>query len=127
MVTSLVLLDPEFALRTLLVFGPLDEFNEFFIVFIKYPSDVKLLTSHSLMPVSTTIQTVVLMADRTHKFNVSLTKVEHIFAACRWTPRHVFMVHIHILLKSVCLVFVQILLAQKLRYVSWVDLYSALS
>lgn len=86
MVTSLVLLDPEFALRALLVFGPLDEFNEFFIVFIKYPSDVKLLTSHSLMPVSSTIKTVVLMADRTHKLNVSLTKVEHVFAACRWTP-----------------------------------------
>lgn len=81
MITSLVLLDPELALGTLLVLRSLNEFDKLFIILIENPSYTELFASHPLVILDLALQAVHFIAERTVKLGIPFKKVEHVFAS----------------------------------------------
>ncbi len=86
MVTSFIFLHPEFTLRTLLVFGTLDELYEFLIVLIEYSADTVFFTGLALVELYFALKAIHFMAVWTVKLGISFLERKDVLAASRRAP-----------------------------------------
>jgi hypothetical protein len=108
-------LHPKVAMWTLLKLSTFNELLEILIIFAVGFVDSILCTSHFLVIIATTTETVVLLARRAHIFSYSLLKLKDCRASAGRTPWGVFTVSLHIiierkLVKLLKKIFFQILL-----------------
>ena len=99
--TAIYLLHQESTIRTSLESTSFYEFFKFLILRSHFHIDLILFTSHSFMPVSSTIHTVIRLTIRTFKMWIIFRHSEEVkLAICSGTARHFFVMFAHIIIET---------------------------
>lgn len=116
MVTAFVLLNPELAVRTLLVLGALHQKHELLVVFAEIGHLLVLLAAEASVEVALAGQTVMLFAGWTLVVCEGLVKGEDCAAAGSGAPTCVLHVLLHVVVKGELIVLLSQLVLQELGY-----------
>lgn len=108
-VAPFILLHPEFTTGTLLVLSPPHKLYELLVILIEHSVDVELFASNPSVEEHFAFQAIYLVAERAGELTLSFIKAEHVLAPGGWTPGHILMVDIDIVLEGQLLILRHVL------------------